>query len=387
MKKMFLLLVMACFACTAGFAQTVITEEEVTTYWVDSTNNARVLNKAQFQDNWYVGFHAGGVFSWGSNTSDASFLNQIRPAVGLSLGKMFGPAGGMRLQAFLGSNRSQTEEGKAYHWENVAGYLDGVFNLTNIFNHYQEGRTFELLGILGVGLEHTFGFSKRAWNTTQQVPSGFSTESNTLVGLRAGLMAKFRLSEAFDLNIEAVNNWIDDSYDGQVTNNTYDGHVNVLVGLTYRIKNHDDSRQFTYATRTLNKFELLNEELNRARAEAAVVLEPDVIIEKKKINSNQIRTLISFDKNVSSINKLQQVNVYTAVQAWAQYEDSDIYITMNEDAQHVDGQLFNDRAAAIKKMMVKEFQVPAERIIIEVEPERINALDPEKTDVIVYINE
>lgn len=386
MKKNYLLLVMAFFVCTAGFAQTVITEEEETTYWVDSTNNARILNKAQFQDNWYVGVHAGGVFSWGSNTSDAGFFNQIRPAVALSLGKMFGPAGGMRLQAFLGSNRGETGEGKGYIWENVAGYLDGVFNLTNIFNHYQEGRRFELLGLVGVGLEHTFGFSDRSWNT-KEVPSGFSTESNTLVGLRVGLMGKIRLSEAFDLNIEAVNNWIDDSYDGQITNNTYDGHVNVLLGLTYRIKNHDNSRQFTYATRTLNKFEILNEELNRARAEAAVKLEPDVIIEKKKINSNQIRTLISFENNVSTINKLQQVNVYTAVQAWAQYEDSDIYITMNEDAKWVDGQLFNDRANAIKQMMVKEFQVPAERIIIEVEPERINALDPQKTDVIVYINE
>ncbi|MBQ8521860.1 MAG: hypothetical protein IJ456_10945 [Bacteroides sp.] len=384
MKKIYLTLVSALFACATGFAQTEITAETETTYWVDSTNNAKILNKAQFQDNWYVGVHAGGLFSWGSNTSGAGFFEQIRPAAALSVGKMFGPAGGMRLQALIGSNRGETENGKGYIWENVAGYLDGVFNLTNIFNHYVEGRKFELLGIVGVGLEHTFGFSDKSWNTDESM---FKTDNTTSVALRAGLMGKIRLSETLDLNIEAVNNWIDDSYDGQITNNTYDGHVNVLVGLTYRFKNHDDSRQFTYATREMTKYDILNAELNRARAEAAVVLEPEVIVEKKKINSNQIRTLISFEKNVSSINKLQQVNVYTAVQAWAQHNDSDIYITMNENAKHVDGQLFNDRANAIKDMMVKEFQVPAERVIIEVEPESINLLDPTKTDVIVYINE
>lgn len=383
MKKQVLTFAMVIFACTAGFAQTAsdLYANTESVYWVDSTaNNSKILNKAKFWDNWFLGLHAGGFYTWGSDAG--AFFKQLRPAAAISVGKMVAPAGGLRLQGVIGSNRAGTENGLSYKWGSISANLDGMFDFTNIFCGYKENRKFNFLGILGLGIERTFGFSDKSWNDAI-----FHAHGENSVAVRVGLMGRFRLNNSWDFTIEAVNNFIDDSFDGLTTNNRYDGHVNVLAGLVYRFKNHDGTRQFTYAMRDISKYEQLNQELNRMRAEAAKPVEPNVIIQKKTVKSNQVRSLISFEKGKSAVNKLQQVNVYTAVQAWAQNENSNIYITMNEKATNVDTDLFQKRAQSIKDMMVNEFQVSADHVIIEVDPARINALDPNETSVIVFINQ
>lgn len=383
MKKLLLIFAMALFACNAGFAQTAhdLYADSETVYWVDSTaNNSKILNTAKFWDNWFLGLHAGGFYSWGSNMG--SFFKHLRPAGAISIGKMVAPAGGLRLQGVIGGNYARTEQNQSYYYGAMSANLDGLFDFTNLFLGYQENRKFNLRGILGLGIERTFGFSDKKWND-----GIFHSQGENAVAVRVGLEARFRLSHAWDFTFEAVNVFIDDSYDGYTTNNRYDGHVNLFAGLVYRFKNHDGTRQFTYAMRDVNKYDELNQELNRMRAEAAKPVEPNVIIQKKTVKSNQVRSLISFEDGKSAVNKLQQVNVYTAVQAWAQNENSNIYITMNEKATNVDTDLFQKRAQSIKDMMVKEFGVNADHIIIEVEPARISALDPDETSVIVFINE
>jgi hypothetical protein len=180
---------------------------------------------------------------------------------------------------------------------------------------------------------------------------------------------------------------LDDSYDGQVVKNNYDGHLNLLAGFTYRFKNHDGTRQFTYATRDMSKYTALNDEINRLKAENAKPIEPEIIIQKEFVKSNHIRTLISFEEGSSAINKLQEVNVYTAAQALSQIKDGDLYITINEDAKDFDIELFLARAHSIREMLVNKLNVPAGHIFIEKNVALVKSLDPEKTCVIMYINE
>lgn len=387
MRKVYLMFVMAFLTCTAVFAQEPVTEVTTeTVYWVDSTaNNARMLNKSKFGDNWFFGMHVGSFYSWGNNTSDAGFFGQFRPAAALSFGKWLHPAGGFRIQAAYGNNKGITPDEKSYTWHTAAGYLDALFNLSNIFSRYNENRKFDFIFLIGAGMEHTFGFDKKSWNKGED--RIYQTRGENLVALRAGLMAKWRISEKWDFNLEAVNNWLDDSYDGQVEKNNYDGHVNILAGFTYRLKNHDGTRQFTYATRDMSKYTALNDEINRLKAENAKPLEPEIIIQKEMVKSNHIRTLISFENGSSAINKLQEVNVYTAAQALSQIKDGELYITINEDAKNFDVDLFLARAHSIREMLVNKLNVPAGHIFIEKNTALVKSLDPEKTCVIMYINE
>lgn len=386
MRKIYLMFVML-LACTAGFAQDPVTEVTTeTVYWVDSTaNNARMLNKSKFGDNWFFGMHVGGFYSWGDNTSDAGFFGQLRPAAALSVGKWLHPAGGFRIQAALGSNKGIAPNEESYTWNTMAGYFDAMFNLSNIFGRYNESRKFDFIFLMGAGLESTFGFEKNDWNNVEN--RVYITRGETLVALRAGLMGKWRIGEKWDFNLEVVNNWLDDSFDGQVVKNNNDGHLNILAGFTYRFKNHDGSRQFTYATRDMSKYAVLNDEINRLKAENAKPVEPEIIIQKEMVKSNHIRTLISFDNGSSAINKLQEVNVYTAAQALSQIQDGDLYITINEDAKNFDVELFLARAHSIREMLVNKLNVPAGHIFIEKNVALVKSLDPEKTCVIMYINE
>lgn len=386
MRKIYLMFVML-LACTAGFAQDPVTEVTTeTVYWVDSTaNNARMLNKSKFGDNWFFGMHVGGFYSWGDNTSDAGFFGQLRPAAALSVGKWLHPAGGFRIQAALGSNKGIAPNEESYTWNTMAGYFDAMFNLSNIFGRYNESRKFDFIFLMGAGLESTFGFEKNDWNNVEN--RVYITRGETLVALRAGLMGKWRIGEKWDFNLEVVNNWLDDSFDGQVVKNNNDGHLNILAGFTYRFKNHDGSRQFTYATRDMSKYAVLNDEINRLKAENAKPVEPEIIIQKEMVKSNHIRTLISFENGSSAINKLQEVNVYTAAQALSQIQDGDLYITINEDAKNFDVELFLARAHSIREMLVNKLNVPAGHIFIEKNVALVKSLDPEKTCVIMYINE
>lgn len=385
MKKHFITFMMTFLTLSAGFAQEealnvpVNQETKENSYWTDPSNgNKRLLNKSKFSDNWFIGLQAGTFYSWGTNTSNAGFFDQFRPAGALSVGKWIAPAGGFRLQGFYGNNAGKASNYKAYHWDAMGVGLDGLFNFTNLFCGYEEDRTFNLIGILGAGYEHTGNYSEYA-------PSD---KAQDLLSIRLGLMANFRLSTAWDLNVEITNSLLDDSFDGwdgQGSNNRWDGHVNVLVGISHRFKNHDGSHQFTYATRDWSKYDAANDEINRLREAKQVVVAPITKIETEVVKSNHISSFISFDNASSKINQLQEVNVFTAADNMKKLTDADLYITSTQEAKN--SELFMSRAQSIRNVLANTYDIPAGRIFIEKNPAIIDSLDPQKSCVIVYINE
>lgn len=237
--------------------------------------------------------------------------------------------------------------------------LDGLFNFTNLFCGYEEDRTFNLIGILGAGYEHTANFSKRTWND-----GIYNTESQDLLSIRLGLMAKFRLGKAWDFNLEITNSLLDDSFDGwegEGSNDRWDGHVNILAGVSYRFKNHNGSRQFTYARRDMSKYDEANAEINRLREANKAAAPPVTKIETEVVESNHIRSFISFDNASAAINKLQEVNVYTAAENIKKLADGDLYITSTKEVR--DTELFMARAQSIRNVLANTYNIPAGRIL------------------------
>ncbi len=394
MKKYFIAFMMPLLTLSVGYAQekaeVAPVQQEVsdTPYWTDPTNGGkRLLNKSKFGDNWFVSLQAGGLYSWGTNISNSSFFDQVRPAAALSVGKWIAPAGGLRLQGSYGINSGYASNGGIYHWDAAGLALDGLFNFTNICCGYEEDRVFNLIGILGAGFEHTMDFSDKSWNTETQ-EQYFSTKSQNLLAIRLGLMANFRLSKAWDLNVEVINSVLDDSFDGwdgKGSNDRWDGHVNLMVGVTYRFKNHDGSHQFTYARRDLSKFDEANAEINRLREQKKVAPAPVTKVETEVVESNHVRSFISFDNASAEINKLQEVNVYTAAENLKKLAEGDLYISSTKEVK--DAELFMARAQSIRNVLVNTYDIPAGRIFIEKNPAVINSLDPQTSCVIVYINE
>lgn len=380
-EKLGLVLMAIFFSTMAGFAQVVVSDTITNTkqgYWEDkSDSNSRVLNKSQFGDNWFFGIHGGGTFNWGADEDFSGSFKQIRPMGALSLGKWLSPYVALRANVSLAKNTATYDAGANPKWWALGGGLDGMFNFTNLFCGYKESRSFNFVGILGFGTEHVFDYK----NNVVPDPKGW------LLTGRLGLMSIWRLSEAWDLTVEATNHWLDDSYDGLIENNRYDGHFNLMLGFVYRFKNHDGSHEFTYARRDWNKYDVMNQEINRLRQKAAAdrayaAAHPNI----NTINSKQINTLISFAEGSSEIDKLQEVNVYTAAEAMKELNNADLYITVLGKATK-NADLFIQRAQSIRDSLTKDYNIPAGRIYIEKDPALVESLDKSTDYVIMYINE
>jgi hypothetical protein len=386
MKKLGLLLLIALTTPCTTFAQSEVQSSTTTTYWTDGTHgdsDGKILNKAKFGDNWFIGIEAGTLFNWGTKQSEHDFIKRFRPMGAIQLGKWMSPSIGARIQGFFGNNSDVVGANNAgkYNWNTIGGYFDGMFNFTNMFCGYKENRGFNLIGLLGIGCEYTQGFCDHA------APRGVNTKEQEFLGGRIGLMAKFRLGEKWDLDFEATNAFLDDNYDGQVNNNKLDGHVNVLVGLTYRFKNHDGSRQFTFARYDHTKFNSLNNEVNRLQGDIDAA-KNKVVYETRKVDGSRVNTLVAFDTNSSEIDKLQEVNVFTAAEEMKKMSnDADLYITINSNAPAKNNELFLQRAQAIRDVLVNQYNIPAGRIFVESNPAIVTSLDKTKKCVVVLINE
>lgn len=390
MKKPFYLVLMMLFFLVKGISaqetnSAVTAETDENTYWVSAeSNNERVLNPNKFRDNWFITINAGTFINWCDNMGSADFGKQFQPAAGLSVGKWLSPWGGIRLMGMYGRGVGQTNKSvldRTYNWNIVNGYVDALFNLHNLIGGYKESRPFQVMAILGIGVEHNFGFDDKIWYSSYPV----ETEKNTLIGFRTGLLGSLRLSKCLALNLEASINCLDDSYDGQVWDNKWDGHVNVLLGLVYRFKNHDGTHQFTYARRSPDKFDAMNAEVNELRRQVAEMkAAPKVEVKQEIIENKRVATLVSFEANSIEINELQEVNIFTAVEGLKKITDGDLYITPVKNGV-MGSDLFNGRANAIRDVLIKEYNVPAGHIFIEENNELVRSLDSAKNCVIIYI--
>ena len=379
MRKIVFFLMLLMLSMRMGYAQDVNTTSNYSSrfvYWEDpSDDNSRVMKKSLFKDNWFIGFHGGVVYNWGSNYDHANVLRSLRPIGGISLGKWLSPYVALRVQATLAGNRGTTALHTHPTWMAGAGYLDGMFNLSNLLGGFKEGRKFNLIAMLGVGGERTFSYK----NIPNPNPGSH--------GGRVGLQALFRISEVWDFSLEATNSWLNNAYDGTFGTNTTDPHLNVMAGFVYRFKNHDGSHDFSYAMRDSERFSLMNEEINRLRQKAIddkawAEAHPDVTV----VNSQQVNTLISFVDGSAEIDELQQVNVYTTAEALKRVSDADLYITVLGH-QSNDANLFMQRANSIRTSLMNDYGIAAGRIYMEKDPAVVEALDKTRNCVIMYINE
>ena len=386
LKCISLLLLMGLAPCSAdSFSDGVaspkvsIEADQATADEAQAWGDNYILDKYFFRDNWFYSFHVGSFVNWGTNLKDFG-LYRFRLSVGVSVGKWFYPQVGMRAQLLYGGNRGETTDGhRSYHSHTAELACDGLLNLTNVFSRYREERRFNLLFVLGVGADQTFGFSKRDWNANEMQ---FERDNCTLLSFRTGLMALYQISKKWDLSFEVINNWLDDSYDGIISNNRWDGHVNANIGIVRRLMNHDGGYKFKYIDRDWAKFDDANKEINRLRDEAERLRNQP---RKQLVGGRQVNTLVSFADTADVIDAMQEVNVFTAVQAMRQNDHKvNLYITT---LSHMSADAFQKRADVIHQSLISQYGIPASRIIIEKDAAAVEKQNKMDGSVIIYINE
>ena len=152
MKKFFLMLAVAAFSAQTMSAQTVL-----------ESKNA---------DNWYIGIY-GGV---DAPAKGYKVLKNINPEAGVRIGRWFTPVVGLVGEGTFRLGDKPGEFSKTFVKSSNVSLL-GTLNFNNWFSGYPgEPRSFEVIGVAGMGWEHLFG--------TQQAPNA-SGEFNALTSKEA----------------------------------------------------------------------------------------------------------------------------------------------------------------------------------------------------------
>jgi len=370
---------------------------------------ARMLNSedynfpTKFTDNWHVGVLVGAMNSWGSYDSEASWLDRTNFAAALNIGKYLTPVNDLRLQLFYGRGTgvrgldtkwnkdypySKAEENKiadyhTYRWNTAGIAAQWLPNITNLIFGYKPQRLFTFSALVGIGLEHTWNYSEdRLSYVSVWAEKADAAVSRDLVALQFGAQAEMRLSNSWYLTAEVTENFLDDAYDGLISDQKWDGHLNMLVGLNYRIPTKN-SRSREDAPLYEKYLSIANEIAKNRDAIDDALANRQTVVNAQDVTKKVTYTLISFDNGKVEVPRLQQNNVYQTAQTYKSAANSKIFIT---NSSKVDDSLFHQRAWAISKLLNQRWQIPLEDIWVDADEAHIQKLQiPEATNYVIFI--
>ncbi len=228
MKKTFFMLLVVVLPLLTSAQQakeTVIVEEEAGSWRGFVTN--------RFWDNWFISAGAGGQVYFGEQDQHSRFGRRISPSFDIAVGKWFLPTFGVRVQAGGFNLKGRTNdpnniyaEGAAdarglykQDWDEFNVHVDGLVNLANWIGGYRTDRFYETVFLAGFGMIHAY-------------TGGGSTKFMFV----SGINNKFRISNAFDFNVEIRGHLVPQEFDGQTDRHRGEGLVSLTAGFTYKFK-------------------------------------------------------------------------------------------------------------------------------------------------------
>lgn len=359
MKKSLLLILLAA-ATSSLFAQEN-EKAEKRSYRVETN---------RFGSNWFISAGGGVQMYLGHDDVKADLKDRITPAVDVAIGKWFTPGLGLRLGysglqakgATPNANGVLVDGGRlanGYYkekWNTVHIHGDILVNLSNMFCGYNEKRVYSFIPYLGAGFIHT--------------NKGGSFEE---LAINAGLINRFRLSSAWDLNLE-MRGLIMKSPFG---NNGTEGMTGVTLGLTYKFKKRGwnpvptvpmvPESQLAEMRDKVNALLSENESLKRDLVDARNK-KPEVIVKKEEVGFVP-RLVVVFNIGKSKINKREYMNIEAMAQGIKANPNKTFKITGYADkatgSANYNMKLSQKRAEAVRDLMVNEFGVPASQLTVD----------------------
>jgi len=361
------------------------------------------LDDYHFADNIFALAQVGFSHSMSENTRFGNFFKNQRVSFNVGVGKWFYPSFGLRVTAGVHPQVGRAEwelaqliddgyqlaPGEKYAFGNYnfsifSGYIDALVNLTNIVYKYREDRVFNLVGIIGLGYNHTFGFEKEklaAWSNGVSYirPDGsqvgtytypVSSEPGNYFAAHVGLQGRWKVSDAWDITGEVTFNGTDDKYNGHEYDRVYDTYFDVLIGAQFHFKDCHGRRRFHYVKHLdsavierLNKMASdENERLNEAN-----MMMPEIY---EKINlSEALQTTISFYVDRHYITEAQKKNIKSVATFLSTHPDINLVVTGYADIETAypayNLRLSQKRAQAVYDMLVDEYGVSKDRLRID----------------------
>ena len=374
MKKILMLLALA--GLTSGiWAQN--STSEVVEYEVIQVQDKYQVITNPFWSNWFFSIGGGAEATFGDNDKAGSFGKRISPTLNISVGKWFTPGLGLRLQYSGLQARGFTYDGGAdyvkgaqlkdgyykqrFDYMNLHG--DVMFNLNALFGGYNQHRVYEVIPYVGAGFTHNY-----------------SKPHREALSVNAGIINKFRISNAIDINLELSAMGVEDKFDGEVGgDHGYDGVLSATVGLTYRFPARGFRRpmpqlisqielaamQDKLAMMGAQNAQLKNALIQAENQPVAEVTETEVIVPDPDIAP---RTVF-FTIGSSELSPREIMNLSYLAEQMKQFPNATY--TVNGYADSATGtpafnkELSLKRAQAVKDALVKNYGISADRLSID----------------------
>lgn len=332
----------------------------------------KLIKPGKFGDNWFIQLQGGGSWSVNEYYKDASFGDLIAPHAAVSVGKYFAPVVGIRAQVGGWQSRNYYEPTDTKFKVKYLQYnADGLFNLTNAFLPYDKDRTFNFIAIAGLGYVHGFKDSEVGLASTHSVVP------------RAGFQLDFRLSDAVSFNIEAVGNLMNDDFNGLKQGTKYDGTINVLGGLTFRLgKSGWDVADYVDPS----QIAALNDQINAQRSQLAdrdrsivdknkqiedyklqLAKKPAVVEKAIELEETVMNAVVVFKIGKSELqDKNQEINIYNAAKFFQDNPDLNIIVTGYADRATgnptLNQKLSERRAETVARILIEQYGISPTRI-------------------------
>lgn len=340
---------------------------------VIGANAQTAVEGNKFLDNWSLGINAGGT----TPLTHSAFFKNMRPVVGLGLTKQLTPSFGIGMEAMGSFNTTVSRT--AIDNSNIS--LLGMVNLNNFFGTYTGvPRTFEVEAVFGIGWLHYY--------VNEELGDHINSPST-----KVGLNFNFNLGESKAWTLAVKPALVYDMNDaGYYHFNANCAAWEITAGLKYHFKCSNGKHYFT-KVRPYNQSEIdaLNAQVNRLRGEAdnnasalrketqrANDLEtelnecrnkaPQVVTNTIDNSKKTLESVITFRQGRTTIESSQLPNVERIATYLKNHKEASVVIkgyASPEGSAEVNARIANQRAEAVKKMLIGKYRIAESRISAE----------------------
>jgi outer membrane protein OmpA-like peptidoglycan-associated protein len=368
MKKYMFLTALLVGAATTVFAQTTETVTETKKEPVKKETSVE-LEKGSFWSNTFVSVGLGGQVLFGDHEKQMKFGDRIAPALDIAVGKWLTPYVGVRLMysgwALNGAQQDWTVPGTIGN--------DPTMHLVP-----QDIKFFNLHGDLMVNVSNIFfGYNpERIWNCSPYLDMGWvrkytGNQSHEFAGI-LGIHNTFRLSEAWDLNLDVRAAAMNDATDGEVGGRSEEGILSATIGATYKFKPRGWKQKIVSVPNEA-ELALMREKMNALRLENEELknMKPDTI-QNVELQLKEVVApcMVVFQINKADLSQDARVNLGMFAENVKKADKGIIYtITGYADAgtgnEEINRSLSKRRAEAVYDCLVNEFGISPEQLKVD----------------------